>query len=766
MQKKMLHHSQVLILLVHISLALSDHLPPNTSTNTPRRKSFSEAATAGKPGCQTKCGNLTVPYPFGIGPNSGCSIGPLFEVNCNNSKPFIARNLEIVAISEQQVRVKNWVASSCYTESGNVTRPYFISINLFGTPYSFSEANQFTVVGCDDLAVINGSRGRNFAGGCLSVCSQSTDPIDGSCTGIGCCQTPIPKGLKTFWSALTSLKNHTEVHSFNPCGYAFIGDKERFDFHSSDFGDMGFRNRTIENVPIVLDWAIGNSSCNQVKTNSDFACGKNSYCVDSDTGLEGYRCNCSEGYEGNPYLSPGCTDINECENKPCDEREICTNTPGSYSCSCAKGYKDDGTKDGLGCVAVNSQFSVIKFSIGLSVGFLSIFTGVTWLYFGVKRRKLTRMREKFFEQNGGFLLKQQTSKESGIESLKIFSAEELERATNNYSEDHILGKGGYGTVYKGILPDQRIVAIKKSRIMDQSQIEQFINEVIILSQVNHRNVVKLMGCCLEAEVPLLVYEFVPNGTLFHHIHNSSEISWFSWRDRLRIAAEAAGALAYLHSAASMPIIHRDVKSSNILLDDSYTTKISDFGASRLVPLDQEQVTTLVQGTLGYLDPEYFHTSQLTEKSDVYSFGVVLAELMTGRRPLSLNKSKEEKNLATYFIMSMKENRLFQILEPRILREGSLEQLQGIGELVKRCLNLKGEERPTMKEVAMELEGFRRFNRHPWIGQENVEENEALLGEQSGLSSDLYAINIGAKFSTENYSVPHNLDSRMIHPSPR
>ncbi|PIN18061.1 Serine/threonine protein kinase [Handroanthus impetiginosus] len=762
----MLYHSQVLILLVHISLALSDHLPPNTSTNTPRRKSFSEAATAAKPGCQTKCGNLTVPYPFGIGPHSGCSIGPWFDENCNNSKPFIARNLEIVAISEQQVRVKNWVASRCYTESGNVTRPYPISINLFGTPYSFSEANRFTVVGCDDLAVINGSRGRNFAGGCLSVCSQSTDPIDGSCTGIGCCQTPIPKGLKTFWSALTSLKNHTEVHGFNPCGYAFIGDKERFEFHTSDFGDMGFRNRTIENVPIVLDWAIGNSSCDQVKTNSDFACGKNSYCVDSDTSLEGYRCNCSEGYEGNPYLSPGCTDINECENNPCDEHGICTNTPGSYSCSCAKGYKGDGTKDGHGCVAVNSQFPVIKFSIGLSIGLLSIFIGVTWLYFGIKKRKLTRMREKFFEQNGGFLLKQQTSNESGIESTKIFLAEELEKATNNYSEDHILGKGGYGIVYKGILPDQRIVAIKKSRIMDQSQIEQFINEVIILSQVNHRNVVKLIGCCLENEVPLLVYEFISNGTLFHRIHDSSEISWLSWKDRLRIAAEAAGALAYLHSAASMPIIHRDVKSSNILLDDSYTAKISDFGTSRFVPLDQTQVTTLVQGTLGYLDPEYFHTSQLTEKSDVYSFGVVLAELMTGRRPLSLNKSEEERNLATYFIMSMKENRLFQILEPRILREGSLEQLQGIGELVKRCLNLKGEERPTMKEVAMELEGFRRFHKHPWIGQENVEETEALLGEQSGLSSDLYAINIGAEFSTGNYSVPGNLDGGMSHPNPR
>lgn len=218
----------------------------------------------------------------------------------------------------------------------------------------------------------------------------------------------------------------------------------------------------------------------------------------------------------------------------------------------------------------------------------------------------------------------------------------------------------------------------------------------------------------------------------------------------------------------MPIIHRDVKSSNILLDDSYTTKISDFGASRLVPLNQTQVTTLVQGTLGYLDPEYFQTSQLTEKSDVYSFGVVLAELMTGKKPLSPTKSEEERNLATYFIMSVKENRLFQILEPRLLKEGSFEQLQRIGKLVKRCLSMKSDERPTMKEVALELEGIRKSTQHPWIQQEYTEENEALLGEQSGQTSDLYAIiNIGTEFSSGAHSIQEDtIDSPMIDPTPR
>ncbi|PIA65122.1 hypothetical protein AQUCO_00100548v1 [Aquilegia coerulea] len=331
-------------------------------------------------------------------------------------------------------------------------------------------------------------------------------------------------------------------------------------------------------------------------------------------------------------------------------------------------------------------------------------------------------------QNGGLLLKQQISLlEGGAESPKIFTTKELKRATNNYDQHRILGQGGFGTVYKGILPDLRIVAIKKSNIINRSQVGQFINEVIILTQINHRNIVKLLGCCLETEVPLLVYEFVSHGTLFHLLHKKRGVkSSFCWEDRLRVAAETAG--AYLHLAHSIPIIHRDVKSANILLDDHYMAKVADFGISRLNPLDQTHISTLIQGTLGYLDPEYLHTSRLTEKSDVYSFGVVLVELLTGQKTLDIERSGEQRNFAEYFTLSMEENRLVELLEVGILNEGNAEQVQVVAELAHRCLNSKGKERPSMKEVAAELERLRGFKRHTLIERSNVE-NMTLTSEQ-------------------------------------
>ncbi|TQD77132.1 hypothetical protein C1H46_037336 [Malus baccata] len=349
----------------------------------------------------------------------------------------------------------------------------------------------------------------------------------------------------------------------------------------------------------------------------------------------------------------------------------------------------------------------------------------------MQKRKFLKLKEKYFKENGGLLLLQKIASQGGsVKTTKIFTAEELKKATNNYHESRILGEGSYGIVYKGILAadNNKVVAIKKSKICVPKQKEQFVNELLVLSQINHRNVVRLLGCCFELEVPLLVYEFVAHDTLFEHIHGKKRKgSSFSLELRLKIAAETAGALAYLHSSALMQILHRDVKATNILLDENYTAKVSDFGASQLIPLDQAPLATL-QGTFGYLDPEYLITSQLTDKSDVYSFGVVLMELLTSKLALDSDRPGADKSLARFFVCLMEEDRLNEILDDDMLNERNIETLKTMANLAKRCVRVKGEDRPTMKEVAMELEGMRITEKHAW-GKAEIcsDETECLLG---------------------------------------
>jgi len=192
----------------------------------------------------------------------------------------------------------------------------------------------------------------------------------------------------------------------------------------------------------------------------------------------------------------------------------------------------------------------------------------------------------------------------------------LEKATDHFNVNRILGQGGQGTIYKGMLANGRIVAVKKSKVIDEGKLGEFINEVVILSQINHTNVVELIGCCLETEVLLLVYKYIPNGTLFHYVNGQTEEFPLTWDVRLRIAIEVAETLFYLHSVASTPIYHRNIKSANILLDDKYKVKVADFGTSRFITVDQTHLTTLVHGTFEYLDLEYFQLSQFTKNSDV------------------------------------------------------------------------------------------------------------------------------------------------------
>ncbi|XP_042477595.1 wall-associated receptor kinase 5-like isoform X2 [Macadamia integrifolia] len=333
------------------------------------------------------------------------------------------------------------------------------------------------------------------------------------------------------------------------------------------------------------------------------------------------------------------------------------------------------------------------------------------------------------------LLQQQIASYKGVQDIaKIFTIEGLKMATNNFHESQIIGQGGFGTVYKGTLPGGKVVAIKRSKTIDKGQIIQFINEVDILSQINHRHVVKLLGCCLETEVPLLVYEFVSNGTLYQHMHSENKTTFLSWKNRLRIAAETADALAYLHSSHSVPILHRDVKSSNILLDDRYSARVSDFGASRLVPQDQTQKTTMLQGTHGYLDPECLPTGHITDKSDVYSFGVVLVELLTRKKPIFMDESGEWIALAMYFVSTMKDENLFHILDDRLVDDGNKQQLLIVAEIARCCLEERREDRPAMKEVAKDLDSLKMMCEQQ-LSQHIQEETDFSLGGPSTSSTD-------------------------------
>lgn len=317
-------HLCILLLFLSLLLLAQPTIGINTNTTTTITAAVAAITDSSffitKPGCQSKCGNLIVPYPFGIGVGVGCSIDSWFDINCTTSsdppKALLSNGtLEVLSISQTEVRIRNVVATRCYNQTGAVIKDSSAWTQLWVSPYTFSyTANKFTVTGCDDFSLIMGSVGPgpqgliNITSGCVTLCSKSTDVLAGYCSGMGCCQTDIPKGLKFYFTDPASIDNHTKVWSFDPCSYAFLGEQDSFQFRgASDFLDPTFVNRTMDTVPIVLDFVMGgNQSCVEALNSNSLLCQQNTSCVDSDSSYGGYLCSCIKGYEGNPYLSPGC----------------------------------------------------------------------------------------------------------------------------------------------------------------------------------------------------------------------------------------------------------------------------------------------------------------------------------------------------------------------------------------------------------------------------------------------------------------------------
>uniref|UniRef100_A0A0D9V4T4 Protein kinase domain-containing protein n=1 Tax=Leersia perrieri TaxID=77586 RepID=A0A0D9V4T4_9ORYZ len=290
-------------------------------------------------------------------------------------------------------------------------------------------------------------------------------------------------------------------------------------------------------------------------------------------------------------------------------------------------------------------------------------------------------------------------------TAKTFSLIEMERATQRFDKSRIIGEGGFGRVYEGILEDGERVAVKILKRDDQQGTREFLAEVEMLSRLHHRNLVKLIGICTEEHIRCLVYELVPNGSVESHLHGSDKgTAPLDWDARLKIALGAARALAYLHEDSSPRVIHRDFKSSNILLEHDFTPKVSDFGLARsAIGEGNEHISTRVMGTFGYVAPEYAMTGHLLVKSDVYSYGVVLLELLTGRKPVDMLRPPGQENLVAWacpFLTS--RDGLETIIDPSLGNNIPFDSIAKVAAIASMCVQPEVDQRPFMGEVVQAL----------------------------------------------------------------
>ncbi|GLJ24136.1 hypothetical protein SUGI_0460420 [Cryptomeria japonica] len=626
------------------------------------------------------CGSKNVSYPFWI-QNSNCGL-PGFQIKCmknqnGNWSLFLGtfvnskeREIEILELSYVGYLILNSTDLKAMSCGG--TDDAFVLFELpRDGPFTISCLNKFVVIGCKSKGSFNLKDG---GGKCESACLSQRSP--NYCNTYGCCEAGIPGSQRM----INFTGGGIPYKDFSACGFSTILEPGTWYLPGGE--PAGFLGAG--HYGLRLEWGIGDGNCSTAKGTPHYSCVPETKCLNAIA--SGHLCECLRGYQGTGYSNgTGCTDVDECSHRDlnqCVEPShggICNNLPGSYRCSCARYYSGDGFQNGTRCQSLRSNKSVIKYAtIGSVSSFVVVCLAASLLVWWLKKRHLKLVEAKYFQQLQRFI-----ASRVGRESLRMFSAKELARASNNYSKEMVLGSGGFGTVFKGILLDGTLVAIKKSKqALNLEDDHEFLNE---------------------------------------------------------IAIETGEALAYLHSGASQPIFHRDVKSSNILLNEKFSPKVADFGISRLISTSNNtHVTTYnIKGTRGYLDPEFFQTSQLTEKSDVYSFGVVLVELLTALKPISVERDSEDINLSCLFLSRLDHNRLKEILDNKVLDEENVQQMEEMARIARECLHLERRKRPSMKRVVEELAWIRGGTRKTKFDDTDDEifEQTSISRESSRTSSE-------------------------------
>ncbi|CAK8569248.1 unnamed protein product [Lathyrus sativus] len=318
--------------------------------------------------------------------------------------------------------------------------------------------------------------------------------------------------------------------------------------------------------------------------------------------------------------------------------------------------------------------------------------------------KMQKQVECEIEESSTVSVESPSSSSENIGWGRWYSLKELENATDRFSEGKVIGEGGYGVVYRGILQDGSVVAVK-NLLNNKGQAEkEFKVEVEAIGKVRHKNLVGLVGYCAEGAQRMLVYEYVDNGNLEQWLHGDvGPVSPLTWDIRMKIAVGTAKGLAYLHEGLEPKVVHRDVKSSNILLDKKWNARVSDFGLAKLLGSGKSYVTTRVMGTFGYVSPEYASTGMLNESSDVYSFGILLMELVTGRSPIDYSRPPAEMNLVDWFKGMVASRRGDELLDPLIEIQPSPRSLKRALLVCLRCIDLDANKRPKMGQIVHMLE---------------------------------------------------------------